>query len=296
MLRFLVLFAVFSLRAAEADDFTLEDARKASIESSKQPKSAWCRGEFRVSRQDEGDPAPTIWTEGTFKLSYKADKLLLDMKFSTRKVRVVQVAPDGTESEPKTVNAPPERIVVLDDGDKVYMVTFTPQINPSGCRVELLSNVRSALGFAEFPLRDPIHPHLGILDIDKLIKNLGADAIKWSHHKGTIYQGTFQAKNSKRVHSVFHVDLACDKQLTGNIVFNSTSDEPATSHKLKWAKENDTWFVQQINSTRRYSDRPLQMEEVVFTHYKPGASLPDNEFDISSIGIPPRTRTIDRRR
>lgn len=296
MLRFLLLIAVLGLSTAKADDFTLEDARKVSIESSMQPKSGWCRGEFRASLQEKGDPAPVIWTEGTFKLSFKEDKLLLDMKFSTRKVRVVQVNADGTKSEPKIVNAPLDRLVVLDDGNTVSMITFTPRIHPSGCRIELFSNLQSTLGFAEFPLRDPIHPHLGILDIDKLIKNLGPDAIEWSRQKGTIYQGSFRAKNSKDVRIVFQVDAASGKRLTSMSVFNPKSDEPGSSRKLKWAKKNETWFVQEIKTKSRFRDRPLRMEEVIFTDYQPNLPLTDKEFDMSSIDIPPRTRTIDRRR
>ncbi len=294
MLRVLVLVGWYCCSIANAGDITLDDARQASVADTTRLVPFRCRGTFRVSRQDRGATKPIVWTDGAFRLSHAPGKLRLDMRFHVRKARVSIVDNDGKETHQEVANSPVD-IIVLDDGTAISKVTFSPRIMPSGCRIELYSSLRAALSGTGFPLRNPVHPQRDVLDVDALVRNLGADAVKWSKQDGTFFQGDYHLRNTNRVRAEFQVDAAMGNRVVSKAVFNFPADSPAAEHRLKWAKADDTWYVKSLSWTKRYANQPVRRAEVVFLDYQPNAEFMDDEFSLSSASIPDGARTLDRR-
>jgi hypothetical protein len=295
MCRTTVFVVALISAAAPAADITLSDARQASDAVSVTPQSGRCSGVFTVTKQGNDDAEPVVWTAGTFKMAFSAEKLLLETEVSTEKMEVSLIAKDGSVSAPQAIDSPTGRVVILCDGDTVQKVTFSPRINPNGCKVELYSTIKSAISSSGFPLRNPVRPQLGVLDITKLIENLGPDAIEFSRNEGTLFRGVYHAKNSRKTRAVFYVDTAIDNKVVSHSVFNLPSELPVTATTFKWAKSKGVPYVHEYEVTKRYSGEPTQTEKVVYAHYEADPVIPPAEFDISSLRIPPGTRTIDRR-
>ena len=291
----LILFAVSTVASSAADDISLSDASRASLVSSTRPETAKCSGAFSITKHESDVEEPDIWTAATFKMSFAPGKLVLDTQFQTEKFLVTTTNPDGTKSAPRVVDSPTDRVIVLDDGDTVYKISYNPRFRPAGCRIEIFKTRKSAVAASKFPISDPVRPQLGILPVAKLVQNVGPNKLDWSRGDGRYFRGVFHVSNSPNVRIEFQVDPATGNQLVSRSVFNLPSKVSAQAATLKWAQTKEIWYVQQVDVEKRYSKRPVQTEQVTYTDYQPGVSIPESEFDLSSFTIPPGTRTIDRR-
>ena len=294
MSRTLVLFALLMTSAVSAAEITLEDARKASDVGLSNPETARSSGTFRVTRQDTNDSKPVIWAAGTFKMVYAAGKVRLDAEFETERASGIVAAADGSKSEPQIADLPTFRVVMLSDGEALYNVTYSSRISPIGCQIERFSTLSQAVSVSQFPISNVARPQLEALDISKLIEHLGADAIELSQVEGTLVRGVYHSKNSPNARGVFVVDTAIGNHIVSQSVFYLPNDEPLVSHSLKWEKTYDVWYVQEIEVKRRYKHL-VETAKVAYTDFEPGIQVDANEFELSSLHIPQRTRTIDRR-
>ena len=299
MSRTLVLFALLTTSAISsaisAAEITLDDARKASDVGLSNPETVRTSGTFRVTRQDTNDSKPVIWAAGTFKMVYAPGKVRLDVEFETEKASVVVPAPDGSKSEPRIADLPMSRVVMLSDGEAVNKVTYSSRINPTGCQIERFSTLSQAISASQFPIQNVARPQREALDIAKLIENLGADTIELSQCEGTLVRGAYHAKNSPTTRGVFIVDTAIDNHIVSQSIFNLPKDEPVVSHRLKWGKADDVWYVQEIEVQQRYSKHPVETANVAYTNFEANIVVDANDFELSSLQIPQRTRTSDRR-
>ncbi len=291
MYRILVWLAICSISTTKAAHLGIEDARQASLAAADATKSARASGTFLVTLIDNNE----TWAEGSFKLIHGHGKVLIDMSFQTRKGFANTIAPDGSKIPTGAVDSAPARVLVLDDGKAVHMVTFDARINPTGCRVERCSSVSDALALARFPLRNPINPHLGVQDVDKTIQNLGISAIQWSYIGGTTFRGRYEYAPKTGEWATFDVDTDSGNNVVSKAVYNARTDVPVLSYSLQWKQHNDFWYVAQVNASRRNSGMPARSEEIKVTDYEPNPVLRDDDFSIESLGIPPGTRVLDRR-
>jgi hypothetical protein len=277
----------------------LESARKASIASSEALQSAQGSGTFTVHRKSSTDKDEILWTAGSFELSYDRGKYSLDITYRKLLQRTLYTDADGQSTE-KVVDWSPDRVIIVYDGKTASVVTFSRRINPTGCEIETFKTMKSAAPAAGFPIHAPAQPWSQILNIDGLIKHLGADSITMTQLESGVARGEFTIKNSKNSYVQFDVDPRKGGNLTSTRTFIRPSTEPIGTQELIWEQKNSIWFVKQFKSTHSYQGGEIppysERTEVTFDSFAPNAPIDDEVFSIQSLPIPPGTRTLDRTR
>jgi hypothetical protein len=134
-------------------------------------------------------------------------------------------------------------------------------------------------------------------DIERIIKNHGADAIAFSE----IGEGRFRA--TYPVVSPY-VEIDVDRAVDFNVVAfrasNPKQKNPVQRNEATWKRIGDTWYVAKV--VEQWDNREVEIERgrfirstFIYDSFEANVKVEPNLFSLQSVPIPPRTRFIDRR-
>jgi len=134
-------------------------AQKTTVE---RLKTVHATGTYEVFLKGNGDRTDNLVAKADLEFFCDNGKLSIDLMVTQ-------------EHRKKLPHYP--RIVVLHDGKELYVVRYSPRINPTGCAGDIYSNPTQALQLDGFDLRNVCSPSQRMVHVDKLIENLGRDAV-----------------------------------------------------------------------------------------------------------------------
>ncbi len=253
-------------------------AQKTTIERLKTVHAA---GTYEVFSKGEGDQ--------TEKLMAKAD---LEFFCDNGKFSINLMVTQGHRAQLVRYT----QIVALHDGKDLYVVRYSPNIRPTGCEGDIYSNLKRVLPRAGFDLQNVYAPWQRVIHVDKLVENLGSDAITVTRLPDQVVRFSFNMKNSPS-RMEFDVSAKVDFNVTGSRSFRSDYSPPVHSFDAKWSLANGVWYVDTLTEVWdwRFRHDPLQRSVVTFQKFAANPKTQADKFKLSSFAIPPGTRFIDRR-
>ena len=245
-------------------------------------KTVHATGTYEVFLKSDGDRKETLVAHADIEFFRDNGKFSIDLR----------VTRDDRE---KVLRYP--RIVAVSDGMDIFIARFSPRINPTGCAGDIYSDPTPALQVHGFDLRNVNAPWRRMVEIDKLIENLGYDAITAKRLPGQVVRLAYKIKNSPSG-ADFDVSPKVGFNVTGKRSFRPDDPRPVHAFDAKWRLDDGVWHVETFTEVwdRTYRQEPLERSVVAFQKFETNPKIKADQFDLSSVGIPARTRFIDRRK
>lgn len=257
-------------------------------------------GTFKRFVQDRADQEPKLWTEARVKVFFDTGKYHLHFNFQRMLRRTSCRDSESDAIEEKVVDFAPEDVYVVFDGTTAYSIRFSDRIHPTGCNGEILSDMRAAVGRADFQWVGVAQPWREALDLEKAVATLGRDAIKVEEQPQGVLRCEFRVRNSLKNRVAFELQQATGFRIADVVVNCDDAEVPIGSKHLEWAITDSVWHVNRIveNSDLREVNGggTLRRSEFEYTSVTPNAKVDSQLFTIQGVPVPIGSRFIDRRR
>ena len=279
----------------------LQLAIQAAAHATENLTSAVASGTFKRFEQQRTDKEPKLWTEAKVDVFFDRGKYHLRFTFQRLLRRTTYQDPDGGLVEEKTVDWKPEDYILIYDGTTAHSITFSDRIHPTGCRVEIFSNVRRAANSAaSFQWNDIARPWHDVLNLEKTIANLGRDAIQVENRPEGLLRCTYRIKNSPRNKVEFDLHRKTGFRVANLVVNHDAAEAAVHREHLTWKNTDGIWHVTRVvdeYDLRELRDDGLLRRSVFeYTSFKPNVKVDPQLFTLQAMEIPAGTRFIDRRR
>jgi hypothetical protein len=281
MVRFFWIFLLVSLiasgelRAADSEEFkTIENAQ---VSIGKSLKSGRGVGTFKLSERASATDPWKVTTSAIISANFDGEKYHVDLTYDPRAKSYV-------------------RRIIIYDGESISTSRFSPRIKPYGAEADICDKQSDEIHIPDLTELDwdVAQLHLQALSLKLVSKHFGKDAIKLTHTDSGDIKGEYAL--SKVSKALFTCDRKLDFNVSEVLAWNEGSKSPAQTYSLKWKKDKDVWYVSEICNEMAYPDSSQQRSELKYDTFEPNAIIDPAIFERSSLELPPKARTIDRRK
>ena len=275
---------------ALVDDW-LKKAAESINDADKNLNSVVGEAVFETTRIVEGIDEPVTMIKGRVKVFYEKGKYRLEFKHEKYLTR----GDNGNgEIQKALVDVKVDDVVIIADVDAVYVVSFSDLFQPARCKIDIYNSLSDVMGMQGLRIKDPA----------KLWQSQRADTISKLIDEGKvkIEKSTENADGSVTQTYLKTPEMVrFEKDMLTTIgylpietrAFKTTDTQPFQRERLDWRRIDGHWFP--LKTIFEFPLAGAQKSTFEFQSFEPNKEVDPKLFMISSVAIPPRTRTIDHR-
>lgn len=218
----------------------------------------------------DDDKEPKLMTRGTLQAYYDRGKY--NVRFAHEKLLGwCRTMPEGVfpsrkkgeewlfrdkrgalvEVPAKLCDCKPVHAILINNDHYLMLNTYSPRIHPDGVRASEPSNLRSACVELGLALWDPVLLGRDFVNMEAIVKNLGAEAIQVTPLPEGGYHGKYRLKNSPSW-AEFDAPAKAGFHVTFQQTFNKGQALPAQVAHATWKLIDGQWVVTGLSTEMRF--------------------------------------------
>ena len=189
-----------------------------------------------------------------------------------------------------------DRQVIIYDGSAVFTSRFSEQIKPLGSQTSVYEVAPTSSGLvrpvrAGFPW-DVTKLGSALVDINKLIENIGEDSVTITRTPDGDYVGEHKLGTTGRVVIKWLQQYGYNVSLRQS--FATADGEPVQEHVATWQKSRGVWYVNSLSNWGKYPEREMR-SELGYDSFEVNAEVSSDMFSMDALSMPSGSRILDQR-